>query len=174
MSPYHQFFGEGRTSILDTVQRFGEICIVANRVAIMNKMQNRGKHCIWLGFADNHASKCYRLLNLETKRVVISRDVTFLDKSFGDWANVKDPAIVPLAAEMIDTIDENYEVDAPTLVPPHHVFDDESMVDDDGTYQGDDSKVPGPSLLKHGIYVSDDEDSDDDALQESAIPLDLK
>ena len=63
--------------------------------------------------------------------------MTFLDKSFGDWANVKDPAIVPLAAEMIDTIDKNYEVDAPTLVPPHHVFDDESMIDNDGTYQGD-------------------------------------
>ncbi len=79
---YHQFFGKERTSILDTVQRFGEICIVANRVAIMNKIQNRGKHCIWLRFVDNHASKCYRLLNLETKRVVISRDVIFLDKSF--------------------------------------------------------------------------------------------
>ncbi len=52
MSPYNQFFGKGRTSILDTIQRFGEICIVANSVTIMNKMQNRGKHCIWLGFAD--------------------------------------------------------------------------------------------------------------------------
>ncbi len=153
MSPYHQFFGKRRTSILDTVQRFGEICIVANQGAIMNKMQNRGKHCIWLGFADNHASKCYRLLNLETKRIVISRDVIFLDKSFGDWANVKDPAIVPLAAEMIDTIDENNEVDAPTLVPPHHVSADERMVDDDGTYQGDDFHNQVPSILKHGILM---------------------
>ncbi len=46
MSPYYQFFGKGRTSILDAVQRFGEICIVTNHVAIMNKMQNQGKHCI--------------------------------------------------------------------------------------------------------------------------------
>ncbi len=120
MSPYHQFFGKGRTSILDAVQRFDEIYIVANRVTIMNKMQNRGKHCIWLGFADNHASKCYRLLNPETKQVVISRDVTFLDKSFGDWANVNDPVIVPLATDMIDTIDKYYQVDAPNLTPPDH------------------------------------------------------
>ncbi len=41
MSPYHQFFGKGRTSTLDTAQTFGEICIVANRVPIMNKMQNQ-------------------------------------------------------------------------------------------------------------------------------------
>ncbi len=69
---------------MDAVQRFGEICIVANHVAVMNKMQNRGKHCISLFFADNHASKCYRLLNPETKHVMIGRDVTFVEKSFGD------------------------------------------------------------------------------------------
>ncbi len=111
---------------MDAVQRFGEICIVANWVAIMNKMQNRGKHCIWLGFADNHASKCYRLLNPETKQVVISRDVTFLDRSFGDWTNVKEPAIVPLTTEMINTIDEYYEVDASNLIPPDHGPDDKA------------------------------------------------
>ncbi len=59
---------------------------------------------------------------------MISRDVTFLDKSFEDWVNVKDPAIVPLAAEVIDTIDEDYEVDAPHLISPDTVSDDESMM----------------------------------------------
>ncbi len=82
---------------------------------------------IWIGFADNHASKCYKLLNPETKQVVISRDVTFLDKSFGDWANVKDPAIVPLATEMIYTFDEDYEVDAPNLIPTDHGPDDKRI-----------------------------------------------
>ncbi len=61
ISPYHQFFGERRISIFNKVQRFGEICILAIQVAIMN--QNQGKHCIWLAFADNHASKCYSLLD---------------------------------------------------------------------------------------------------------------
>ncbi len=87
-------------------------------------MQNQGKHCICLGFADNHASKCYRLLNPETKRVVISMDVTFLDKSFGHWANVKEIAIIPLATEMINNVDEYYEVDAHNLIPPDHGPDD--------------------------------------------------
>ncbi len=47
---------------------------------------------------------------------MISRDVNFLDISFGDWANVKDPEIVPLATEMIDTFEENNELDTPNLV----------------------------------------------------------
>ncbi len=42
-------------------------------------------------------------------------DVTFLDKSYGDWANVKDPAIFPLLAEVIDTIDEDNELDVPNI-----------------------------------------------------------
>ncbi len=31
LSPYHQFFAKGKTSMLDTVQRF-EICAIANHV----------------------------------------------------------------------------------------------------------------------------------------------
>ncbi len=93
----------------------------------MNKMHNLGKHCIHLGFADNCASKYYRLLNPETKQALIIRDVTFLDKSFGDWANVKDPAI-PLATEVIDTVDEDNEGDVPNLIPLYHVSDDKNII----------------------------------------------
>ncbi len=71
----HQFFGKGETNILDTVQRFGEIFVFVNWVAIMNKVQNYGIYCFWLVFADNHASKSFWLLNPETKQIVNSRDV---------------------------------------------------------------------------------------------------
>ncbi len=76
---------------------------------------------VWLGFADNHASKWYRLLNPETKQIMISRDMTFLGKSFGAWANMISPAIVPLAIQVIDTFDEGNELDAPHLIPSDHV-----------------------------------------------------
>ncbi len=54
MSPYHQFFGKGKPCILDTVQRVGEISVIANQVAIINKLKNCEKHYIQLGLADNH------------------------------------------------------------------------------------------------------------------------
>ncbi len=78
---------------------------------------------------------------------------------------MKDPAIFPLTTEMIDTLDEYYEVDAPTLVPPDHGPDDKSMINVD-TCQGDGLQIPIPSILKHGNYVLDDENSDDNAIQE--------
>ncbi len=48
------------------------------------------------------------------------------------------------------------------------------MIDDDETCQADDFQIPVPSILKHGNYVSDDEDSDDDGSQEAAIQMDLE
>ncbi len=53
------------------------------------------------------------------------------------------------------------------------------MIDDDDTWKGDDFQIPVPSILKHGNYVSDDEDLDDevsnsDEFQESAIQVDLE
>ena len=61
-SLFHQFF----ENILAKIHRFGEIFNVASHSTIKNKLHNHGKHCIWLGFADNHASNCYRLLNPQT------------------------------------------------------------------------------------------------------------
>ncbi len=92
-----------------------------------------------------HASKYNRLLNPETKQIV-----TFLDKSFQNWANVKDLVIVSLTTEIINTIGEYFEVDAPNLISPDHGPDDKCMIDDDDTCQGDDLQIPVPSILKHG------------------------
>ncbi len=94
----------------------------------MNKMQNQGMHCIWLGFADNHASECYTLLNSETKQVVISRDVTS-GQIMWKLGNVKDTAIVPLETHVIDTFDEDNEMDVPNLIPLDHGPDDKSMIE---------------------------------------------
>ena len=73
-----------------------------------------------LGFAENHTSKCYQWLNPKTNQIVLSRDATFLSKSYGDWANVKESAIVQVATEKISTIDEYDEMYVPDLIPSDH------------------------------------------------------
>ena len=97
----------------------------------MNKIMNHGKYCIWLGFAKNHASKCYQLLNPKTNQIVLSTDVTFLNKSYGDQANVKEPAILPVATEEICTIDEYNEMDVPDLILSDHGTENECNDDND-------------------------------------------
>jgi hypothetical protein len=38
-----------------------------------------------LGRATNHSNDVYRFLNLSTNRVIISRDVLWLKKTYGEW-----------------------------------------------------------------------------------------
>ena len=38
-SPFHLFFGKGTINVLNTVQRFSEICVIAIHAAITNKMK---------------------------------------------------------------------------------------------------------------------------------------
>ena len=47
---------------------------------------------MFVGYADNHASNVFRLINLNTKNVMLSRDVTWLDKLYGEVFKTKDVA----------------------------------------------------------------------------------
>ncbi len=40
-------------------------------------MKTDQKKCVMVGYAKDHAPDCYRFLNLESKKIVLSRDVTW-------------------------------------------------------------------------------------------------
>ena len=49
------------------------------------KIGDRGILCFFVGYADNHSGSTFWLLNANTHCPILSRDVTFLNKSYGDW-----------------------------------------------------------------------------------------
>ena len=59
---------------------------------------------MWVGYAAEHAVGTYRVLNPETRKILLTRDVIFLGKSYGKWANVEDPAVIP-----VNTVDDKDE-----------------------------------------------------------------
>merc|ERR1711884_1019271 len=59
------------------------------RKKIQAKIKNKGIPCLYLGHADNHGSDVCRLLKLETKRVVRSRDLKWLDKTLKEYMKDK-------------------------------------------------------------------------------------
>ena len=61
--------------------------------------------------------------------MVLSRDITFLNKSYEDWTNVKEPAVIPVTTEEICTIDDYDEMDVPDLTPSDHGTENESNSD---------------------------------------------
>ena len=78
-SPYQAFYNE--SPLFEKHLRiFGEVGIMTLKPGstIKSKLGDRGIKCLFLGYAANHAGNVYRVLNLETKMVMISRDVKWL------------------------------------------------------------------------------------------------
>ena len=44
-----------------------------------SKLDTRGKTCMFVGYADDHAGDVYRFLNVQTKKIIMSRDARRLN-----------------------------------------------------------------------------------------------
>jgi Reverse transcriptase (RNA-dependent DNA polymerase) len=79
---------------------------------------------MFIGYSDNHTSNVYQFLKLGTHQVIHSRDVTWLNQSYGEFKKLKQPDILNIEVdeeERYESIDEE-ERDESTSNP---VTDDE-------------------------------------------------
>jgi hypothetical protein len=68
---------------------FGEIGIVTTKVNIQSKFKNRGTPCMCVEYSVNHSNNVYRMLNLDTKRIIQSCDIIWLNEAYHDWVERK-------------------------------------------------------------------------------------
>ena len=63
------------------LRSFGEMAVVAIHEGEKkrSKLDTRGKTCMFVGYADDHAGDVYRFLNVKTKRDIMSRDARWLN-----------------------------------------------------------------------------------------------
>ena len=63
------------------MRTFGEMAVVAIHEGkkMRSKLDNRGKTCMFVGYAEDHAEDVYRFLNIHTKRIIMSRDVRWFN-----------------------------------------------------------------------------------------------
>jgi hypothetical protein len=45
---------------------------------------------MFMGYSSNHAHDVYRMLNIETKKIINSRDIVWMNKVYKDWKDQKD------------------------------------------------------------------------------------
>ena len=65
------------------------------------KLDDKGVKCIFLGVSEE--SKTYRLYNLVTKRIIVSRDVIFDEEHAWDWNNTgKQPSLMNVNEEEVE------------------------------------------------------------------------
>ena len=78
--PYTLFYGED-AKYAQSLRIFGEMAVIAIHEGkkMRSKLDDRGKTCMFVGYADNHAKDVYRFLNIHTKRIILSRDVRWIN-----------------------------------------------------------------------------------------------
>ena len=78
--PHTLFYGED-AKYARSLRTFGGMAVVAIHEGkkMRSKLDNRGKTCIFVGYTDDHTKDVYRFLKIHTKRIIQSRDVTWLN-----------------------------------------------------------------------------------------------
>ena len=56
--------------------------VVRSISTLKAKLEDRGKTCMFLGYAQNHTGGTYRMLKLRTKIILLSHGVICLKKSY--------------------------------------------------------------------------------------------
>ncbi len=107
---YQQFYGE-ESKIAKELKTFSEVGIVHDAQKIQGKLADRGSICSFVVYATSHASKTYKMFNIESKAVWISRDIKWMNQVYGNYKHTSDDAAPMKYAENDDDDDDLSEVD---------------------------------------------------------------
>ena len=74
--PHTLFYGKD-AKYMRCMRTFGEMAVIAihEGKTMRSKLDDRGKTCMFVGYAGDHSRDVYRFLNIHTRRIIISRDV---------------------------------------------------------------------------------------------------
>ena len=89
------------------MRQFGEIGYVKWGIGIKAKLKDRGIPMMYLGRARDHSCDTYRFMNLETKKIIHSRDATWMNKVYGEWTKMS----LPTTPDVITLLPVIYDVE---------------------------------------------------------------
>ena len=92
------------------LQVFGKLGVV-KVLQPTNKLSDKGLKAIFVGYADKHAGNVYRFVNPNTNRIILSRDVKWLSKRYGEEKHMKPSLVMPTICNDISKDDEETDTD---------------------------------------------------------------
>ena len=80
----HELFYNTEPKFLSLLQDFGEMGVLkVSYSSIVNKLDNKGKTMMFVGYSDTHGNNVYSILNISTLKIFTTRYVKCLNKSYG-------------------------------------------------------------------------------------------
>ena len=89
--PFILFYNE-EPKYMKFLRSFGEMAAIAisDDKKMRSKLDTRGRTGIFVGYADDHAGNVYRFINVETKQIVLSRDIQWLNSFWKEYKKRRD------------------------------------------------------------------------------------
>ena len=74
------------------LRSFGEMAVIAisDDKKMRSKLDTRGRTGSFVGYADDHAGNVYRFINVETKQIILSRDIQWLNSFWKEYKKRRD------------------------------------------------------------------------------------
>ena len=89
--PYSLFYNH-EAKYMKFLRSFGGMAVIAitDGKKMRSKLDPRGRTGIFVGYADDHAGNVYRFINTQTKKIILSRDVQWLNSFWKEYKTRKD------------------------------------------------------------------------------------
>jgi hypothetical protein len=101
-SSYEKFMGE-KYDRINTLHTFGEMAIVEDHATrgMRAKLQDRGKPAMFVGTTHEHTRDTYRFLSVNTSRIIMSRNVVWTGRSYGEYYNINPPQMPAIPTRLL-------------------------------------------------------------------------
>ena len=88
--PYTLFYND-EPKYKKYLRSFGEMAVIAisDGKKMRSKLDTRGKTGIFVGYADDHPGNVYRFINIQTKQIILSRDIQWLNSFWKEYKKRK-------------------------------------------------------------------------------------
>ena len=89
--PYSLFYNDD-AKYMKFLRSFGEMAVIGitDGKKMRSKLDTRGETGIFVGYADDHAGNVYRFINIQTKKIILSRDIQWLNSFWKEYKKRKD------------------------------------------------------------------------------------
>jgi len=136
--PYEQFYKQENKCVRN-LRRFGEVGIMTKKASIQGKLKDKGVPVMFLGYTIDHSSDTYRVLNLKTNQVVLSRDIyKWLNLSYQQWIRKGN------TTKGIDVMDSDSEDEEE---------EENELAEDDKEEDVDEDKIDGEEEIQSQAYI---------------------